>query len=195
LEVETPRQSRPIAFVFAIVFVCLIALAGIVFFAVVDQALVGQRLAATTYDLFLEGLAVLACATLIGRGRYGTVGLIGIAVSVIAFGFLAAFDWTDYGEFPYSEGLYKASQSLLIVSLGYGAGALLISRGPPLGDGGITRATWLTLVATAGVVTLVSVAAIGDVSDAYYWRITASVTALWALGISVVTILRLTPRT
>lgn len=195
LEVEKTRQSKPIAFVLAIVFVCLIALAGIVFFALVDQALVGERLAATTFDLLLEGLAGLACATLMGRGRYGVVGLIGIAVSVTAFGLLAAFDWTDLGEFPYSEGLYKASQTLLIVSLGYAAGALLISRGAPPGDGGITRATWLTLVATAGVATLVSVGAIAEVSDDFYWRVTAIVTALWALGISVATILRLMPRT
>jgi hypothetical protein len=120
------------------------------------------------------------------------MGWAAVALAVAALGTLVAFDWTSYGEFPYDERLYKTSQTLQNVSIGFAAVALLLSRGTPWDGRGTTVPMWLTLAATAGLVALLSAATIGEVSDEYFWRVTAIVATLWALGISVVGIL---PRT
>jgi hypothetical protein len=193
VDLNKVRQKRT-AYAVVIALVGLIALAAIVFFTAVDQALAAERLNATTYALLVETLAALACATVVGRGVIGIIGWIGLAVCVAAFGFLMAFYWTDYHEFPISEGLYKTSQTLLSVSLGYAVATLLVSGGDIRSKPSMTPLTRVTLAATVGVVTLVSVATVARINDTLYWRVAAIVAVLWAFGVFLVTVLHRIPR-
>ena len=170
------------------VLLCLAAVGGIVVLLIANSYDEAATLGYTAGLLLAYGLTAAAGITITGRFPAALVGWLCLVVSVAGFAVAMRVLW-DADEL-FDEGWTKATGSLLVFSLALALMSLMLGR-LGQGDGGlVSRLLALTLLVTFGTATLLTIGIVGDVRDELYFRITAIVAVLAALGTALVPVLR-----
>ena len=170
------------------VLLCIAGAAGIVVLIVADSYLIGVNLAYTAGTLLLFG--VVAAAAVSATGTFAWVGWLAAVAAVAGFGFLMGSLWSidEFGDD--NETWLKLAGSFSFFSFALTYAALALNRVRPDGDRRVAGLVAFTLLAALAVATLMSVAIVGQVSDATYFRVTAIVAVLWALGAALMPMVR-----
>jgi hypothetical protein len=167
---------------------CLVAAGAIVVLLIANSYDEAITLGYTAGLLLAFGLTAAAGISITGRFPIALVGWLCVVVAVAGFGVAMRVLW-DADEF-FGEGWTKATGSLLVFSLALALISLMLGRLRP-GDGAlVSRLLALTLLATFATATLLTIGIVGDVHDALYFRVTAIVAVLSALGTALVPVLR-----
>ena len=173
---------------------CALAVAGIIVLLVADAAdayLLPINLGYTAGALLVFSLTAAAALTAVGRYPLAWIGWLGVLLSIAGFGFFMPALWEpSLGEEGGNLGLLKAAASLWLFSLALAHVSLVLTRlrtdDGPLVRAAVTGALLFVLV----LATLLTVAVVDDVSDELYFRVTAVVAVLSALGTALIPVLR-----
>jgi hypothetical protein len=170
------------------VLLCVAAAAGIVALVVADPFLVEINLAYTAGSLLVFG--VVAVAALSVTGMFAWIGWLAAAAAVAGFGFLMGALWSadEFGDS--SETLYKLTGCFSMFSFALAYAALVLNGLRPGGNRFARGLVPFALVAALAIATLLSVAIVGEISDATYFRVAAVVAVLWALAGALIPIAR-----
>jgi hypothetical protein len=163
------------------------AAAGIVAVLVADPEYgAAGPLAYTAAGLLAFGLAATAGMSITGGFPLAWIGWVCVVVAVAGFGLAMGALWDPEP----SEGVAKAAGSLFVFSLALALVSLTLGRLRP-GDGAlISRLIAIALLATLATAMLLTIALVGEVGDELYYRLTAVVAVLAALGMALVPVLR-----
>jgi len=176
------------AYAAAAALLCIAAAAGIVVLLVADPYLVQINLAYTAGTLLVFG--VVAAAALSATGTFAWVGWLAAAAAAAGFGFLMGGLWSidEFGDS--SETWLKLAGPFSFFSFALAYAALALNRVRPGGDGRVAGLLAFALLGAMVVATLLSVAVVGDISDATYFRITAIMAVLWAFAAALLPVAR-----
>lgn len=183
-------MSRPPSGLYraVVVALCVAAVGGIVVVLVADSYHEAATLGYTAGLLLFFGLGAAAGISIIGRFPIASVGWLCVVVAVAGFGVAMRLVW-DAEESP-GEGWVKAIGSLLVFSLALGLISLILGRRRP-GDGVlVSRLVVVSMLATFVTATLLTIGIVDEVRDELYFRVTAVVAVLSALGTAVLPVLR-----
>jgi hypothetical protein len=137
--------------------------------------------------LLAFGLAAAAGMSITGGFSLAWIGWVCALVAVVGFGLAMGALWAGEGA---SEGLVKAAGSLFVFSLALAVVSLTLGR-VRVGDGVlVSRLVAAASLATLATATLLSIALVGEVGDEPYYRATAAVAVLSALGTALIPLLR-----
>jgi hypothetical protein len=167
---------------------CLAAAAGIVAVLVADadHGAAGQ-LANTAGGLLLFGLAAAAGVSITGGSPLAWIGWVCVLVAVAGFGLAMGVLW----DAEPNEDVAKAAGSLFVFSVALAVVSLSLGRARA-GDGVLIN-LWLVALAslaTLATATLLAISIVADVDDELYYRLTAVVAVLAALGTALVPVVR-----
>jgi hypothetical protein len=183
-----------VAYVGAVMGLCLMACAGIVVLLVADSWELSLNLATTAVALVLFGLAAAVATSVIGVRPLAWIGWLGIAVAVVGFGLTMGTLWSLPEEGVGNEALAKASGILFVFSIALAVVSRMLGQ---LGSDDNRLVGWVigaTVLAVLALAALFTIAILEEVESDTYYRAVAVVAVLWALGTALVPLLRLLRR-
>ena len=168
---------------------CVLAAGGIVVLLVADSWVIEGNLAFTSVALLLLGV-VAAVGLSVAATSLAWLGWLCVTVAVAAFGFAMGAMWSTGELEEGNPDLYKAAGTLIVFSFALADSVLVLSRWRPDSDRLLRAIVAATLLAVFALAILFTIVLVAETGDETYFRVTAVVAVLWALGTALIPLLR-----